>query len=69
MKILSITFYVGYIVIFILGGIDIIAGLVPIRPVYPTFFFIAFFSFAYSFYAIRQPEILDYPVRLLKGGT
>ena len=61
MKILSITFYVGYIVIFILGGIDIIAGLVPFDPYILTFIFIAFFSFAYSFYAIRQPEMLDYP--------
>jgi len=62
MKILSITFYVGYVVVFILGGIDIIAGLVPFDPYILTFVFIAFFSFAYSFYAIRQPEILDYPV-------
>jgi len=62
MKILSITFYVGYIVIFILGGIDIIAGLIPFDPYILTFIFIAFFSFAYSFYAIRQPEMLDYPV-------
>ncbi len=62
LKILSITFYVGYIVIFILGGIGIIAGLMPFDPYILTFIFIAFFSFAYSFYAIRQPEILDYPV-------
>jgi AraC-like DNA-binding protein len=61
MKILSITFYVGYVVVFILGGIDIIAGLVPFDPYILTFFFVASFSFAYSFYAIRQPEILDYP--------
>ncbi|HZM13271.1 MAG TPA: helix-turn-helix domain-containing protein [Bacteroidales bacterium] len=62
LKILSITFYVGYIVMFILGGIGIIAGLIPFDPYILTFIFIAFFSFAYSFYAIRQPEILDYPV-------
>jgi AraC-like DNA-binding protein len=62
LKILSITFYVGYIVIFILGGIGIIAGLIPFDPYILTFIFIAFFSFAYSFYAIRQPEMLDYPV-------
>ncbi len=62
MKVLSITFYVGYIVVFILGGIDIIAGLVTFDPYILTFFFIAAFSFAYSFYAIRQPELSDYPV-------
>ena len=54
----------GYIVIFILGGIGIIAGLIPFDPYILTFIFIAFFSFAYSFYAIRQPEMLDYPVAI-----
>jgi AraC-like DNA-binding protein len=61
MKILSITFYAGYVLVFILGGIDILSGLLPFDPYVLTFFFIAFFSFAYSFYAIRQPEMLDYP--------
>ncbi len=61
LKILSITFYTGYIVVFILGGIDIIAGLLPFDPYIMTFVFITVFSFAYSFYAIRQPEMLDYP--------
>jgi AraC-like DNA-binding protein len=62
LKILSITFYVGYVVIFILGGIGIIAGLIPFDPYILSFIFIALFSFAYSFYAIRQPAIMDYPV-------
>lgn len=62
MKILSITFYAGYVLVFILGGIDIFSGLLPFDPYVLTFFLIAFFSFAYSFYAIRQPEMLDYPV-------
>jgi AraC-like DNA-binding protein len=61
LKILSISFYTGYIIVFILGGIDIMAGLLPFDPYIMTFVFITFFSFAYSFYAIRQPEILDYP--------
>ncbi len=61
LEILSITFYVGYIVVFIVAGIDIISGLLPFDPYVLTFIFITFFSFAYSFYAIRQPEILDYP--------
>lgn len=62
LKILSITFYTGYVVVFILGGINIIAGLLPFDPYILTFAFIFIFSFAYSFYAIRQPEMLDYPV-------
>jgi AraC-like DNA-binding protein len=61
LKILSITFYTGYVIVFILGGINIIAGLLPFDPYILTFFLIAFFSFAYSFYAIRQPGILEFP--------
>lgn len=61
LKILSATFYTGYIVVFILGGIDIIGGLLPFDPYVLTFVLITFFSFAYSFYAIRQPEILEFP--------
>jgi AraC-like DNA-binding protein len=61
LKILSITFYSGYVIMFILGGIKIIAGLLPFDPYVMTFFFITIFSFAYSFYAVRQPEILDFP--------
>lgn len=61
LKILSITFYTCYVVVFILGGINIIAGLLPFDPYVLTFALISIFSFAYSFYAIRQPEMLDYP--------
>ncbi len=60
LKILSITFYTAYVIVFILGGIKIFAGLLPFDPYVLTFFFIAFFSFVYSFYAIRQPGMLDY---------
>ncbi len=61
LKILSITFYSGYVIVFILGGIKILAGLLPFDPYVMTFVFITFFSFAYSFYAVRQPEILEFP--------
>jgi AraC-like DNA-binding protein len=61
LKVLSITFYTCYVVVFILGGINIIAGLLPFDPYVLTFALISIFSFAYSFYAIRQPEMLDYP--------
>jgi AraC-like DNA-binding protein len=74
LKILSITFYTGYVIVFILAGINIIAGLLPFDPYILTFVFISIFSFAYSFYAIRQPEMLDYPVvtqeeDLVNGNT
>jgi len=69
LKILSATFYTGYIVVFILGGIDIIGGLLPFDPYVLTFVLITFFSFAYSFYAIRQPEILEFPTAPEDTGT
>jgi AraC-like DNA-binding protein len=59
LKILSVTFYAGYLVVFILGGIDILGGLLQFDPYIMTFVFITFFSFAYSFYGIRQPEMFD----------
>lgn len=68
LKILSITFYAGYVVVFILGGIDILAGLLHFDPYVLTFVFITFFSFVYSFYAIRQPEILSYPASAAEPG-
>ena len=61
LKILSITFYTGYIIVFILSGISIINNYLPFDPYVMTFVFITFFSFAYSFYAIKQPEILEFP--------
>jgi AraC-like DNA-binding protein len=67
LKILSATFYTGYVTVFILGGIDIIGGLLPFDPYVFTFVLITFFSFAYSFYAIRQPEILEFPSSAPEG--
>ncbi len=61
LKILSISFYAGFIIVFALGGINIFAGLLPFDPYVLIFIFVAFFSFVYSFYAIRQPEILEFP--------
>jgi AraC-like DNA-binding protein len=60
LKILSISFYAGYILVFILGGIDILAGMLHFDPYVLAFIFITIFSFAYSLYAIRQPEILSF---------
>lgn len=59
LKILSVTFYVGYLVMFILGGIQIISPFLPFDPYVTTFIFISFFSFVFSFYVIKQPEIME----------
>ncbi len=57
LKIITISFYAAYFCLFILGGLDIIGNYIPFDPYFVIFGFIALFSFAFSFYAIRQPSI------------
>jgi len=57
LKIISISFYVAYFILFILGGLNMIGNYIPFDPYFVIFCFIALFSFAFSFYGIKQPEI------------
>jgi AraC-like DNA-binding protein len=57
LKILSISFYTAYFVLFILGGLSMIGSYIPFDPYFVIFGFIALFSAAYSFYGIKQPVI------------
>ncbi len=57
LKIVSISFYSAYFVLFILGGLNIIGDYIPFDPYFVIFGFIALFSFVYSFYGIKQPVI------------
>jgi AraC-like DNA-binding protein len=57
LKIISIGFYAAYFVLFILGGLNMIGNFIPFDPYFVIFGFIALFSFAFSFYSIRQPII------------
>jgi AraC-like DNA-binding protein len=57
LKIVSISFYTAYVVLFILGGINMIGNYIPFDPYFVLFCFIALFSFVYSFYGIKQPVI------------
>jgi AraC-like DNA-binding protein len=57
LKILSISFYAAYFILFILGGLNMIGNYIPFDPYFVIFGFIAFFSAAYSFYGIKQPAI------------
>lgn len=57
LKIISISFYSAYFVLFILGGLNMIGDYIPFDPYFVIFGFIALFSFAYSFYGIKQQEI------------
>jgi AraC-like DNA-binding protein len=57
LKVLSISFYTAYFILFILGGINMIGNYIPFDPYFVIFGFIALFSFVYSFYGIKQPVI------------
>jgi AraC-like DNA-binding protein len=63
LKIISISFYVAYFILFILGGLNMIGNYIPFDPYFIIFGFIALFSFAYSFYGITQPEIFGQVVK------
>jgi len=57
LKILSISFYVVFIILFILGGLNMIGNIIPFDPYFVIFGSIALFSGVYSFYGIKQPVI------------
>lgn len=57
LKILSISFYAAYFVLFILGGLNMFGNYIPFDPYFVIFGFIALFSIVYSFYGIKQPII------------
>jgi AraC-like DNA-binding protein len=64
LKILSISYYVAFLILFILGGLDMIGDFIPFDPYFVIFAFIAIFSFAYSFYVIKQPVIYGEGIRV-----
>lgn len=57
LKIISISFYAAFFILFIFGGINIFVSFIPFDPYYTVFIFITIFSFVYSFYAIKQPVL------------
>lgn len=57
LKVICISFYSVYLVMFIMGGLDIIDSLIPFDPYQITYGLIALFSFIYSFYSIKQSTI------------
>ena len=65
LKILSISFYISFLVLFILGGLNMIGDFIPFDPYFVVFGFIAVFSFLFSFYVIRQPVIFGHEVKVI----
>jgi AraC-like DNA-binding protein len=57
LKIITISFYSAYFILFILGGLSMIGDYIPFDPYFVIFGFIALFTFAYSFYGVKQPVI------------
>lgn len=63
LKVVSISFYAAYFILFILGGLNMIGNYIPFDPYFIIFCFITLLSFVYSFYGIKQPVIFGQVVR------
>jgi AraC-like DNA-binding protein len=59
LKVISISFYTIYFILFILGGLNMIGDYIPFDPYYITFGFLVLFSFVFGFYGIRQSMIQE----------
>jgi AraC-like DNA-binding protein len=64
LKIISISFYLAYVILFILGGVSILSNYISFDPYFVIFGFITVFSFVYSFYGIKQPIIFGQVVKV-----
>ena len=60
---ISITFYVGYVIMFIFGGIDIIVGFMPFDPYELSFISLTLLSFLFGVFGFHQPGIFEEVVR------
>jgi AraC-like DNA-binding protein len=68
LKVISISFYVAFLILFILGGLNMIGNIIPFDPYFVIFGFITLFTFVYSFYGVRQPAIFGDVVREIAVG-
>lgn len=64
LKILAISFYIAFLLLFILGGLNMIGDIIPFDPYFVVFGFISAFSFVYSFYGIKQPVIFGQEINI-----
>lgn len=60
---LSITFYTGYVLMFILGGIDILVGFMPFDPYEISFIGLTILTFLFGVFGFNQPVIFEEVVR------
>jgi AraC-like DNA-binding protein len=57
--VISISFYLTYVAVFILGVYIIFARDPTYDPTLPSYFGLTFFAFAFSFYGFKQPGIFN----------
>lgn len=60
---LSITFYVGYVVMFIFGGIDIMVGFMPFDPYEISFIGLTILTFLFGVFGFNQSSIFEEVVK------
>ena len=60
---LSITFYTGYVIMFIFGGIDILVGFMPFDPYELSFISLTLLTFLFGVFGFHQPGIFEEVVR------
>ena len=60
---ISITFYTGYVIMFIIGGIDIFTGFMPFDPYELSFISLTLLSFLFGVFGFHQPGIFEEVVR------
>jgi AraC-like DNA-binding protein len=64
---LSITFYTGYVLMFIFGGIDILTGFMPFDPYEISFIGLTLLTFLFGVFGFQQPSIFEEVVRFHSG--
>ena len=60
---LSITFYAGYVVMFIFGGVDILVDFMPFDPYEISFIGLTILTFLFTIFGFHQPSIFEEVVR------
>ncbi len=66
---LSITFYTGYVVMFIFGGVDIMTGFMPFDPYEISFIGLTLLTFLFGVFGFQQPGIFEEVVRYRHPDT
>ncbi len=57
--VLSVTFYVGYVLMFIVGLMDILLNFMPFDPYGLSFLGLTVFAFLFGYYGVKQPGIFE----------